>query len=120
LAVDGGGERHVVTDGLPVVLRWQNGAWYDPAADIYVHTFSTPEGEEPVFGLPLWLRTPCCGGHLLWANNKEHLGYLESYVGARIRESTGLSTVLPTWMKLAKNRVEILRALARLRQSLDD
>jgi hypothetical protein len=34
----------------------------------------TPEGLDPVFGLPLWLRT-ACRGHLLWAYNARHLGH---------------------------------------------
>jgi len=118
LAVDGGSERHVLVDGRLVVLQWKHGAWHDPAVDRYVSVFRAREGEEPVFGLPLWLRTECCGGHLLWANNEEHLGYIESYVGATLRESVGLSTVLPTWMKLAKNREDILRSLHRLRTTL--
>ncbi len=79
-------------------------------------------GEDARFGVPLWLRAECCGGHLLWANNEAHLDYLESYVGATLRERpegpSGLSWYLPAWMKHAKHRHEVLRALARLGASL--
>lgn len=73
----------------------------------------------------LWLRAECCGGHVLWAANEEHLRYLEEYVGAELRErnaelrkSGGLSRRLPTWMKDAKHRDEIVHHLRRLRASL--
>ena len=36
------------------------------------------------FGLDLWLATSCCG-ETLWAYNREHLQFLQSYVSARIR-----------------------------------
>ena len=62
---------------------------------------------------------PTCAGDLLWANNAIHLDYLESYVAAALRErSLGPATLqwyLPSWMKHAKNREEIPRAIARLR-----
>src|SRR5713226_1184834 len=35
------------------------------------------------FCLPLWLQTPCCG-KTLWAYNKEHLDFLESFVRATL------------------------------------
>jgi hypothetical protein len=56
------------------------------------------------------------------ANNAIHLDYLESYVAAALRErSPGPATLqwyLPSWIKHAKNREEILRATARLRTTL--
>jgi hypothetical protein len=59
----------------------------------------------------------------LWANNEAHLDYLESYIGAALRERRwerpyALSRYLPSWMKHAEHREEVLRALARLRASL--
>jgi hypothetical protein len=82
--------------------------------------------ERPPFGAALWLETICCGGNRLWALNEKHLDYLTQYVAEtqRSREfpsppgSRQLATVLPTWMKLAKNRDEVLRAIARLRTRL--
>lgn len=113
----------VVVDGRPVTLRRMHGAWFEPESARYVSAFSVQEGVEPHFGVPLWLRAECCGGHLLWANNEEHLNYLENFVSATLREhrpgGAGLHLVLPTWLKLAKNRDEILRSLRRIRTTLD-
>jgi hypothetical protein len=76
---------------------------------------------DPFFQVPLWLRAECCGGHTLWALNRCHLDLLEEYVGAKLREGgTGLVTRLPTWMKEARHRTEILRVTARLRGTLLD
>ena len=81
-----------------------------------------PEMHDQYFGLPLWLQTGCCG-HVLWAVNEGHLLFLERYVGAKLRERVpnrngSLPSRLPTWIKLARNRDELLRCLARLRASL--
>jgi hypothetical protein len=85
------------------------------------------------FRLPLWLQTPCCG-EILWAYNKEHLDFLENYVKAGLRESfplkvyeterviwrnKSLASRLPTWMKRAKNRDEVLRGIERLRKKIE-
>jgi hypothetical protein len=78
---------------------------------------------DPYFRLPLWLQADC-RGKLLWAYNAEHLDLLESYVAARLRERTAAPSTmsmlarLPAWLKSAKNRDEILRAIQRLRSSL--
>lgn len=77
--------------------------------------------DDPYFGLPLWLRAECCGGHTLWAFNIRHLDLLESYLGARLRErgsvpgSMSLVERLPAWLKSAKHRDEALRVVRRLR-----
>lgn len=80
---------------------------------------------DPVFSLPLWLQTPCCG-ELLWAYNAEHLNFLERYVQATIRERQGgkgdhhsMAVRLPRWMKLAKNRNSILKTMQRLKERLE-
>lgn len=80
-------------------------------------------GQDWYFGLPLWLRAPCCG-ELFWAFNTRHLAYLEAYIRAEIREKPrpnpgnwnhhGMITRLPRWMKLAQNREPLLRTIARL------
>jgi len=74
----------------------------------------------------LWLRIPCCG-EVLWAYNWRHLQFIEDYVGAVLREHTrdpthgwsnqSLANRLPKWLKEAKNREEVLKAIARLRSS---
>ncbi|MED7931315.1 hypothetical protein SMD20_44340 [Nonomuraea sp. LP-02] len=77
---------------------------------------------DPFFRRPLWLRASCCG-HVLWAYNVRHLDLLESYVAAKLRERgdvvagapASLVERLPTWLKTAKNRAEILRTIGRLR-----
>jgi hypothetical protein len=79
------------------------------------------------FDVPLWLRAPCCG-EVLWAYNREHLDFIEAYVGATLREpvrnpetgwqNQGLASRLPRWMKLATHREEILRTVHRLRSKL--
>lgn len=74
----------------------------------------------------LWLQAEWGDGRLLWATNEAHLRHLEQYVGATLR-GTGdvwvtpdyVGLRLPTWMKEAKHRDEVLRHLARMRSSLD-
>ncbi|MFI1990914.1 hypothetical protein [Actinoplanes sp. NPDC020271] len=79
---------------------------------------------DPYFRLPLWLQERCCGGQTLWAFNEAHLALLADYVRAKLRERNpqrpGLTMVarLPPWLKSAKNRDEILRAITRLRRRL--
>ncbi|GAA3048629.1 hypothetical protein GCM10010484_45690 [Actinokineospora globicatena] len=80
---------------------------------------------DPHFRLPLWLRAWCCGGNTLWAFNESHVDLIEDYVVAPIRERrispSGMSVLarLPVWMKTAGHRDEVLRAIGRLRASLD-
>ncbi|MEU8232199.1 hypothetical protein AB0C12_21655 [Actinoplanes sp. NPDC048967] len=80
---------------------------------------------DPFFGLPLWLRTTCCGGRTLWAFNRAHLELLEGHLAAGLRErgtaGQGLTLLarLPAWLKAGRHRGEVLRALDRLRRSLD-
>ncbi|MFD9789137.1 hypothetical protein ACFWYX_35085 [[Kitasatospora] papulosa] len=80
---------------------------------------------DPYFQRPVWLQTSCCG-HVLWAYNVRHLDLLEAYVGAKLRERgelvprapVSLVERLPTWLKVAKNRTEVLRTFKRLRSTL--
>jgi hypothetical protein len=76
---------------------------------------------DPFFGLPLWLQASCCG-ETLWAVDEGHLATLRHYVAAKLRERTpnvnaSLPSRLPTWMKLARNRDEILACIDRLSAS---
>ncbi|MRH87762.1 hypothetical protein GFY24_09900 [Nocardia sp. SYP-A9097] len=73
------------------------------------------------FDRPLWLQTRCTG-HVLWALNIEHVDQLAADIGASPRSdrpSSHMFTVLPTWMKHAANRTDILIALGRLRLLAD-
>jgi hypothetical protein len=82
------------------------------------------------FHLPLWLQTPCCGD-MLWALNEAHLAFLEDYVRAVLREDTprdqlpanairngSIASRLPGWIKSARNRDEILRAIDKLKKTM--
>lgn len=112
---------HVDVGGRPVVLRGSAHGWVDPETGRSQSDYQLPQGQDPRFGLPLWMRIECCGGHLLWANNEAHLAYLEAFIGAELRErQPGLSRYLPAWMTQAHHREEILRSLGRLRASLGD
>ncbi|WP_019639236.1 hypothetical protein [Paenibacillus fonticola] len=70
------------------------------------------------FGYSLYLQIPCCG-QTLWAYNLEHLEYVESYVAAELREDhpyyLSVESRLPAWMKSAKNRHDVLKAIGKLK-----
>ncbi|MFD3309496.1 hypothetical protein [Streptomyces sp. NPDC058694] len=81
---------------------------------------------DPYFGMPLWLQVETRHGWL-WAYNLEHLDLIRRFVQAPLRErapwyDTGqkmtLVARLPAWIKRAKNRDEILRAISRIQASL--
>ena len=82
------------------------------------------EGHDPHFGLPLRLTERTRAG-LLWAYNAEHIDELRRYIAAdqreRYRATSNKSMIsrLPTWMKLARHRAMMLKALDRLAAKLD-
>ena len=73
------------------------------------------------FRQTLWLQIPCCG-KTLWAYNLRHLEYLENYVRAKLRSRIpnrkSVASRLPTWMKKAGNRQEILKAIGKLKATV--
>ncbi|WP_445281982.1 hypothetical protein [Streptomyces sp. DSM 118148] len=79
----------------------------------------------PYFQRPVWLQASC-RGNVLWAYNLRHLDLLETYVQAKLRERgelvpwapMSLVERLPTWLKTAKNRTEILRTIKCLRSTV--
>lgn len=78
------------------------------------------DGKDWYFGQPLWMRMTC-SGESLWAINPRHLQFMEDFVRAGIREThwnATLASRLPEWMKLGKNRDDVLKCLARLREML--
>jgi hypothetical protein len=89
-------------------------------------SFSTYDAGVPPFEARLWLEIECCGGKRLWALNATHLDYLAAYVAETQRErafpspsgARQLASKLPKWMKLARNRDEVLRAIDSLRKTL--
>lgn len=82
-----------------------------------------PEPRDPYLGLPLRLLEPTRHG-LLWAYNAQHLDELRRYVAAtqreRLRSAGNASMIsrLPAWMKLARHRGAMLKALDRLQARL--
>lgn len=84
---------------------------------------------DPYFGLPLWLQTETRHGWL-WAYDLEHLDLIRRFVQASLRErgpwyGTGPERMtmvarLPVWIKRARNRDEVLRAVSRIHASLND
>ncbi|RJX38951.1 hypothetical protein D3P09_15690 [Paenibacillus pinisoli] len=75
------------------------------------------------FGYPLYLQIPCCG-QTLWAYNLEHLEYLKNYVQAELREDhpyyLSVESRLPLWMKSAKNRDAVLKAISKLEKKANE
>lgn len=85
--------------------------------------FTLSKGSSAVdwfYGLPLYLQTPF-RGHILWAFNFNHLNYLERYIRAEIRESApyylSIESTLPKWIKLSKNRDNLLKAISKIKSS---
>ncbi len=73
---------------------------------------------DPHFGLPLRLATSTRHG-TVWAYNLRHVQELSGYVSARLRvrqdsSNSAMFSRLPRWMKLAKHREEIAKALSKL------
>ncbi len=89
------------------------------------HQWTTPADADFVTRGPLWLRM-ACHGNVLWVLNREHLEFLEQFIGAELREermeevsSRRLSSALPRWMLAAKNRKDVMRCLGKLREKLE-
>jgi|GEM_PF-90348 len=96
----------------------------ESAVDVQAHPHRGHEPRDPHLGLPLRLLEPTrCG--LLWAYNAQHLDELCRYVAASQRErmrSAGNASMisrLPAWMKLARHRTLMLKALERMSARLD-
>jgi ribosomal protein S27AE len=92
-------------------------AWQSASSGLGLHLGAPVDA---YFGLPLWLQTPCCG-EVLWAYSEKHLAYLEDYIRAGLREGGRGNTLagqLPTWMKTAKHRDEVLACIAKLKEKL--
>jgi len=88
---------------------------------------SSTEPFDDYFALPIWLQERC-GGEVIWAYNERHLSFLESYLGARLRERSAdpehgwsnrsMASRLPAWMKKASARDDVVRALSKMRAKL--
>jgi hypothetical protein len=83
---------------------------------------------DSYFGLPLWLQTEV-GDRTLWAYNDRHLQFIKAFVQATIRERSehpgqgwrnqSVISRLPEWIKLAKNRKRVLKAIALLEETIN-
>ncbi len=97
----------------------------DSQVDLQIQPHRGGEPRDPHLGLPLRLVEPTRHG-LLWAYNAEHLDELRRYVAAtqreRTRESGNASMIsrLPTWMKQARHRAAVLKALERIAARLGE
>lgn len=79
---------------------------------------------DSYFGLPLWLQI-AVGDRVLWFYNLRHLQLVEAFVRATLRErrtdihgcrNASIISRLPNWVKAAKHRQHILKAIDRLKQ----
>ena len=87
------------------------------------HPDPQDEPFDPHFGYGLWLQTRCAG-NVLWAYNHQHLEFIRAYVASSLRERTpntnsSLASRLPKWLKSAKNRQAVERAVKRLEARID-
>ncbi|MFJ2744412.1 hypothetical protein ACIO3O_32710 [Streptomyces sp. NPDC087440] len=94
----------------------------------YVTSYRAPHepAVDPYFGVRLWLQTETRHGWV-WAYDLEHLDLIKRFVQASLREGIPwhdhgrkMTVVarLPAWMQQARNRDEVLRAIARIHASL--
>jgi hypothetical protein len=78
---------------------------------------------DPAFGLPLWY-LDTVKGNTIWAYNLRHLTEIKNYVQATLRERTTdrfkmtMVEKLPNFIKLAKNRKEVLKTVERMLEIL--
>jgi len=77
---------------------------------------------DPHFGLALQLSAATRQG-VIWAYNERHLAALQAYVAAQLRVRRGggngaMFSRYPAWIKAAKNRDLVLKALSRLEAKL--
>lgn len=90
-------------------------------------TYKTPRksgfeiNKDPFFGYRLYLTTATRHG-LVFVYNTEQLNDLKAYISAELRQRTYTNknktylSRLPAWIKSARNRKEILKAILRLEQ----
>ncbi|MGY1496102.1 hypothetical protein ACW4TU_05675 [Streptomyces sp. QTS52] len=111
--------RRLVCGGCGLSRRWSG-------SSVMFSGSTAATARDPYFHLPVWLQTETRHGRL-WAYNLEHLAYIRRFVAASLRErapwyDTGrkmtLVARLPVWIKSAKNRDEVLRAIDRIQATL--
>lgn len=90
-------------------------------------SYTVGEANDPYFHLPLWLQAPCAT-HTVWAYNPDHLAFLKHHVEGidrrrPPRSPTGevnrlLTSRLPRWMQLSKNRDQVMKAIRAMESKL--
>ena len=88
---------------------------YKPRNEAYKLLYKNPGVCDPIFNLPLWFQIDI-RGEIFWAYNREHLAEIRNYVSAKLRERqttthTTMVERLPNFIKAAKNRITILKAI---------
>jgi endogenous inhibitor of DNA gyrase (YacG/DUF329 family) len=92
---------------------------YQPRNEEYRIVYKSSDSpSDTMFNLPLWLQIEV-KDNLFWAYNKKHLQDIKRYVQAKLRERQTLEFTtmverLPKFIKEAKNRDAILKAIERL------
>ncbi|MGN7783867.1 hypothetical protein ACTJIJ_05050 [Niabella sp. 22666] len=91
---------------------------YKPINQEYRLYYKNEGVGDPVFNLPLWFQADI-KGNVFWAYNRDHLNEIRNYVAAKLRERqtathTTMVEKLPNFIKVAKNRAIIIRAIDRL------
>ncbi|MEA5260237.1 hypothetical protein VB264_20735 [Arcicella aquatica] len=91
---------------------------YKPRNDDYRLFYKNSLEGDPVFNLPLWFQCEI-RGNLFWAYNREHLLEIKNYVASKLRERQNMTHTtmverLPNFIKDAKNRDTILKAIDKL------
>ncbi len=91
---------------------------YKPRNDEYILTHKNTSIGDPIFNLSLWFQ---CNirGKLFWAYNRKHLMEINNYVSSKLRERqtmthTTMVERLPTFIKEAKNRETIVKAIDKM------
>ena len=85
----------------------------------YIEKYKDSGIKDPAFGLPLWYQDSV-KGNTIWAYNLRHITEIKNYVRSTLRERTTdrfkmtMVEKLPDFIKLAKNREEVLKALERM------
>ncbi|UUM27138.1 hypothetical protein NQU59_15960 [Acinetobacter colistiniresistens] len=98
---------------------------YNSPYTLFIHKIPRKTGFEintdPFFGYRLYLTTETRHG-LIFVYNTEQLNDLKAYISAELRQRTYTNknkaylSRLPSWIKSARNRKEILKAILRLEQ----
>jgi DNA-directed RNA polymerase subunit RPC12/RpoP len=96
---------------------------YKPRNEEFSVSYHEPgNGLDPIFHLPLWLQGDV-RGNLFWAYNRLHLYEIKQYVQSKLRERrtperttrhTTMVERLPNFIKEAKNRESVLKAIDKI------